>query len=136
MHVGLSENPRTQITFRSIRASLHLEYSTRAIWALKIPALRLGSAHGSWRMRLAGMSSRPNITLSPRLRDRSYHVDLKMDTVVFAVRNLFSFVTGKTPQFRAHGGSNAENLALQNIQVGFRGSYASLYYLHLHIISR
>ena len=40
-----------------------------------------------------------------------------MDTLVTAVRNLFSFVTGVKPQFRAHGGSAAENLALQNIQV-------------------
>jgi hypothetical protein len=48
----------------------------------------------------------------------SYHVDLNMDTLVTAVRNLFAVVTGHRPQFRAHGGSNAENLALQNIQVG------------------
>lgn len=49
--------------------------------------------------------------------ETSYHVDLNMDTVVTSVRNLFGFVTGVRPQFRAHGGSNAENLALQNIQV-------------------
>ena len=47
----------------------------------------------------------------------SYHTDLNMDTVVTAVRNLFAMVTGIKPQFRAHGGSSAENLALQNIQV-------------------
>ena len=48
----------------------------------------------------------------------SYHLDLNMDTLVTAVRALFGLVTGKRPQFRAHGGSEAENLALQNIQVG------------------
>ncbi len=48
----------------------------------------------------------------------SYHTDLNMDTLVTAVRSLFSLVTGGKPQFRAHGGSAAENLALQNIQVG------------------
>ena len=47
----------------------------------------------------------------------SYHVDLNMDTVVSAVQTLFSLVTNKTPRFRVHGGSSAENLALQNIQV-------------------
>lgn len=47
----------------------------------------------------------------------SYHVDLNMDTVVTAVRNLFGFVTGVKPEFRVHGGTQAENLALQNIQV-------------------
>lgn len=50
----------------------------------------------------------------------SYHIDLNMDSVVTAVRNLFSLVTGAKPQFRAHGGSNAENLALQNIQARLR----------------
>lgn len=48
----------------------------------------------------------------------SYHVDLNMDSVVTAVRNLFGFITGVRPKFRSQGGSNAENLALQNIQVG------------------
>jgi NAD+ synthase (glutamine-hydrolysing) len=50
----------------------------------------------------------------------SYHVDLNMDTVVSAVRNLFAVVTGRRPQFRVQGGSNAENLALQNIQARLR----------------
>ena len=40
-----------------------------------------------------------------------------MDSVVTAVRQLFVLVTGARPQFRQQGGSNAENLALQNIQV-------------------
>ncbi|KZS94636.1 glutamine-dependent NAD synthetase with GAT domain-containing protein [Sistotremastrum niveocremeum HHB9708] len=50
----------------------------------------------------------------------SYHVDLNMDTLVTAVRNLFALVTGVKPKFRVHGGSNAENLALQNIQARLR----------------
>ncbi|EIW67818.1 hypothetical protein TREMEDRAFT_39964 [Tremella mesenterica DSM 1558] len=50
----------------------------------------------------------------------SYHVDLNMDTAVSAVKGIFSFVTGKSPQFKAHGGSSAENLALQNIQARLR----------------
>ncbi|KAJ7722268.1 hypothetical protein DFH07DRAFT_709727, partial [Mycena maculata] len=49
----------------------------------------------------------------------SYHVDLNMDSVVIAVRHLFGLVAETRPQFRAHGlgGTAAENLALQNIQV-------------------
>ena len=47
----------------------------------------------------------------------AYHVDLNMDSLVKAVTDLFSFVTGKRPQFRVHGGTKTENLALQNIQV-------------------
>ncbi|KAF9429455.1 glutamine-dependent NAD(+) synthetase [Entomortierella beljakovae] len=50
----------------------------------------------------------------------SYHIDMNMDTVVSALQVLFSLVTGKTPAFRAHGGSNVENLALQNIQARLR----------------
>lgn len=45
-----------------------------------------------------------------------------MDTAVSAVKGIFSLVTGKTPQFKVHGGSNAENLALQNIQVSHSDS--------------
>jgi NAD+ synthase (glutamine-hydrolysing) len=50
----------------------------------------------------------------------AYHVDLNMDTVVKAVRDLFGFVTGKTPTFKVHGGTKTENLALQNIQARLR----------------
>lgn len=52
-----------------------------------------------------------------------------MDSVVTAVRSLFGYVTGVRPQFRSHGGSNAENLALQNIQVGLIQS--TLHLAHL-----
>ncbi|EGN95015.1 hypothetical protein SERLA73DRAFT_170906 [Serpula lacrymans var. lacrymans S7.3] len=57
----------------------------------------------------------------------SYHIDLNMDSVVTSVRNLFSFVTGVKPSFRAHGGSAAENLALQNIQARLRMVLAYLF---------
>ncbi|ORX33566.1 hypothetical protein BD324DRAFT_639339 [Kockovaella imperatae] len=50
----------------------------------------------------------------------AYHVDLNMDTAVTAVKGIFSIVMGKTPRFKVHGGSNAENLALQNIQARLR----------------
>lgn len=48
------------------------------------------------------------------------HLDIDIDTVVTAGHKLFSKVTGKTPQFKVHGGSRAENLALQNIQARLR----------------
>ncbi|KAF9531775.1 hypothetical protein CPB83DRAFT_848706 [Crepidotus variabilis] len=51
----------------------------------------------------------------------SYHVDLNMDTIVTAVRSLFALATGGfRPQYRSQGGTNAENLALQNIQARLR----------------
>jgi len=39
---------------------------------------------------------------------------------VFAIVTFFTAVTGKTPKFKVHGGSHAENLALQNIQARAR----------------
>lgn len=56
-----------------------------------------------------------------------------MDSVVTAVRQLFALVTGVRPQFRQQGGSNAENLALQNIQVTYttwNSTYQFLKYLY------
>ncbi|KAG9318937.1 hypothetical protein JVU11DRAFT_1052 [Chiua virens] len=68
-----------------------------------------------------------NSTLETRQRAKelaeaigSYHTDLNMDTLVTTVRDLFAFVTGARPRFRAHGGTAAENLALQNIQARLR----------------
>ncbi|KAI9315128.1 hypothetical protein BX666DRAFT_359234 [Dichotomocladium elegans] len=57
----------------------------------------------------------------------SYHTDLNMDTIVSAIHSLFSLVTGKTPRYRVHGGSNTENLALQNIQARLRMLLAYLF---------
>ena len=50
----------------------------------------------------------------------SYHLDINIEPVVNAVVKLFTSITGKTPQFKVHGGSYRENLALQNIQARFR----------------
>ena len=57
----------------------------------------------------------------------AYHVDLDMDSVVTAITGLFTTVTGLTPRFRVHGGSNTENLALQNIQARLRMLLAYLF---------
>ena len=50
----------------------------------------------------------------------SYHVDLNIDTVTTAMTTLFTTATSFEPRFNAHGGSKAENLALQNIQARIR----------------
>lgn len=41
-----------------------------------------------------------------------------IDMAVKGIISIFSAVTGMLPRFRANGGSQRENLALQNIQVG------------------
>jgi len=48
------------------------------------------------------------------------HLDVRIDTVVGAITALFALITGKSPKFKAHGGSHAENAALQNIQARIR----------------
>lgn len=48
------------------------------------------------------------------------HLETRVDAVVAAVVGFFVAATGRTPRFKAHGGSPAENLALQNIQARSR----------------
>lgn len=50
----------------------------------------------------------------------SWHYNLAIDTVVSAFLSLFETVTGKCPRYKLDGGSNAENLGLQNIQARIR----------------
>jgi NAD+ synthase (glutamine-hydrolysing) len=45
---------------------------------------------------------------------------MNMDKAVTAVREIFALVFGMKPRFKAHGGTEAENLALQNIQARLR----------------
>ncbi|RGB23910.1 glutamine-dependent NAD synthetase with GAT domain-containing protein [Rhizophagus diaphanus] len=57
----------------------------------------------------------------------SYHIDLNMNDIVTSIQTLFNLVTNKTPRFRVHGGSNIENLALQNVQARLRMILAYLF---------
>lgn len=68
-----------------------------------------------------------NSSLETRLRAKelaekigSYHIDMNMDTLVGAVVSVFEVATGKKPIFKIFGGSQTENLALQNIQARLR----------------
>lgn len=44
-------------------------------------------------------------------------MNINIDLAVKGIMGIFSAVTGKWPQFRVNGGSQRENLALQNVQV-------------------
>ncbi|PKI85565.1 NAD(+) synthase (glutamine-hydrolyzing) [Malassezia vespertilionis] len=57
----------------------------------------------------------------------SYHYTFDIDSVTASILNLFSLVTKRTPHFRVHGGTPAENLALQNIQARTRMVLAYLF---------
>lgn len=57
----------------------------------------------------------------------AHHFSLKIDLMVEAVLSVFTTITGKTPQFEAHGGSMTQDLALQNIQARLRMVTAYLF---------
>ncbi|KAF5181473.1 Glutamine-dependent NAD(+) synthetase, partial [Thalictrum thalictroides] len=50
----------------------------------------------------------------------SWHLDVCIDSVISALLSLFQTVTGKRPRYKVDGGSNSENLGLQNIQARIR----------------
>lgn len=50
----------------------------------------------------------------------AYHLDMNMDSLVDSVIKVFEIATGKRPIFKIFGGSQTENLALQNIQARLR----------------
>lgn len=50
----------------------------------------------------------------------SYHTDLDIDDIFSAQKNTFTKATGFEPKFKVYGGTQAENLALQNIQARTR----------------
>ncbi|KAI4374193.1 hypothetical protein MLD38_012213 [Melastoma candidum] len=50
----------------------------------------------------------------------SWHLDVSIDSIVSALISLFEKLTGKRPRYKVDGGSNAENLGLQNIQARTR----------------
>ncbi|KAG5518693.1 hypothetical protein PMAC_002662 [Pneumocystis sp. 'macacae'] len=50
----------------------------------------------------------------------SYHVDFNMDNLIKVTLQIFSCVTGKQVKFKQYGGTDCENIALQNLQARFR----------------
>ncbi|KAG8383558.1 hypothetical protein BUALT_Bualt04G0026100 [Buddleja alternifolia] len=50
----------------------------------------------------------------------TWHLDVSIDGLVSALLTSFLSLTGKLPRYKVDGGSNIENLALQNIQARIR----------------
>lgn len=67
-------------------------------------------------------SSEATRTRAKKLADEvgSWHLDVRIDSVISALLTLFQTLTGKRPRYKLDGGSNAENLGLQNIQARIR----------------
>uniref|UniRef100_H3CCM2 Glutamine-dependent NAD(+) synthetase n=1 Tax=Tetraodon nigroviridis TaxID=99883 RepID=H3CCM2_TETNG len=57
----------------------------------------------------------------------STHMNINIDLAVKGILGIFSAVTGKWPEFRVNGGSQRENLALQNVQARVRMVLAYLF---------
>jgi NAD+ synthase (glutamine-hydrolysing) len=57
----------------------------------------------------------------------SYHHSIKIDAAISAMIKIFSLATGKIPNFSSRGGTNSEDLALQNIQARIRMVTAYLF---------
>uniref|UniRef100_A0A8D3CEH9 Glutamine-dependent NAD(+) synthetase n=1 Tax=Scophthalmus maximus TaxID=52904 RepID=A0A8D3CEH9_SCOMX len=57
----------------------------------------------------------------------STHMNINIDMAVKGILGIFSAATGRWPQFRANGGSQRENLALQNVQARVRMVLAYLF---------
>ncbi|KAG0453761.1 hypothetical protein HPP92_025065 [Vanilla planifolia] len=67
-------------------------------------------------------SSDATRTRAKKLSDEigSWHLDVNIDAVISALLSLFHTLTGKRPRYKVDGGSNIENLGLQNIQARIR----------------
>ncbi|ATY64144.1 glutamine-dependent NAD(+) synthetase synthase [Cordyceps militaris] len=72
-----------------------------------------------------GMEAQSSKETRQRAKDLSarigaYHQDVNIDAMFHSAKDIFSQATGLTPEFKVHGGSHTQNLALQNIQARSR----------------
>lgn len=73
-------------------------------------------------MGMATQSSSETRSRAKRLAEAigSYHKDRNIDKIFEAEKEFITEATDCEPKFRAHGGTNSENLLLQNIQARIR----------------
>ena len=64
----------------------------------------------------------------------SRHITLSIDDVVGSCLDVFQDTTHLVPKFKVHGGSNSENLALQNVQVSIYTCSCDWIYLYQNCI--
>ncbi|KAI5926263.1 glutamine-dependent NAD(+) synthetase with GAT domain-containing protein [Camillea tinctor] len=79
-----------------------------------------------------GMENQSSTETRQRAKDLaqrigSHHTDINIDETFHATKNLITQGTGFEPKFKVHGGSQTENLALQNIQARSRMVIAYYY---------
>ncbi|KAF2262727.1 glutamine-dependent NAD(+) synthetase with GAT domain-containing protein [Lojkania enalia] len=91
-------------------------------WLPKTPQELCGRILHTVYMGMAKQSSKETRSRAERLAKDigAYHTDMNIDDVFHAESNLLTQATGFSPKFKVHGGTPAENLALQNIQARTR----------------
>jgi NAD+ synthase (glutamine-hydrolysing) len=91
-------------------------------WRPKNPQEIAGKLFCSAYMGMEGHSSQETRKRAKDLAAEigSLHFDFDINPVVAALLALFKVVTGIVPKFKQHGGTNAESLAIQNIQARIR----------------
>jgi NAD+ synthase (glutamine-hydrolysing) len=79
---------------------------------------------------MASQSSPETRSRAKRLAEAigSHHLSLDIDDVFQAQKGLLTNATGFEPKFKVHGGNDASNLALQNIQARSRMVTSYVYY--------
>ncbi|KAI9017590.1 hypothetical protein BC832DRAFT_572628 [Gaertneriomyces semiglobifer] len=67
-------------------------------------------------------SSDETRTRAKHLADRlgAYHLNINIDSIIAGFLTVFKLATHRTPEYKVHGGTETENLALQNIQARSR----------------
>lgn len=91
-------------------------------WLPKTPQELCNRIFHTVYMGMATQSSKETRSRAERLAKDigAYHTDMNIDDVFHAEKNLLTQATGFTPNFKVHGGTVSENLALQNIQARTR----------------
>jgi NAD+ synthase (glutamine-hydrolysing) len=91
-------------------------------WMPKTPEELCNNIFHTLYMGMAAQSSKETRSRAKELSKAigSYHVDLDIDDIFNAQRNTFTKATGFEPKFKVYGGTQAENLALQNLQARTR----------------
>ncbi|CAO2655649.1 Nn.00g044520.m01.CDS01 [Neocucurbitaria sp. VM-36] len=91
-------------------------------WMPKDARELCGSLLSTLYLGMAKQSSNETRSRSQRLADSigSRHLNMDIDNVFLAQKELLTQATGFEPNFKVHGGTQAENLSLQNIQARSR----------------
>jgi NAD+ synthase (glutamine-hydrolysing) len=104
--------------------NMQVESDTRRLLCeegLVLPISRQQLANRIFHTVYMGTENSSNATLqrARRLAESigAYHIPISIDTIVRAIQVVFTVACARSPKYECDGGTAAEDLALQNIQV-------------------